>query len=120
MANNLYSVITGTGNYIPERVVKNQDFNHQVFYDALGEKLTKPTSEIVEKFELITDIKERRHVPDNLVTSDIAFLAAQEALRSSSIDKEQLDYIIVAHNFGDVKAANKRSDMVPSIAARVK
>lgn len=31
-----------------------------------------------------------------------------------------MDYIIVAHNFGDVDANNKRSDFVPSIAARVK
>ncbi|PSR56292.1 3-oxoacyl-ACP synthase [Adhaeribacter arboris] len=120
MSTNLYSVITATGKYLPARVIPNEDFYNQIFYDSVGEKLTKTTSEIVEKFEQITDIKERRHVSDNQVTSDIAFLAAQDTLRSSTIDKEQLDYIIVAHNFGDVKANNKRSDFVPSIAARVK
>ena len=36
------------------------------------------------------------------------------------MDRETLDYIIVGHNFGDVRADNPRSDMVPSIAARVK
>jgi len=41
-------------------------------------------------------------------------------LESSKIDKESLDYIIVAHNFGDVRADNKRSDFVPSLASRVK
>ncbi|WP_026461534.1 3-oxoacyl-ACP synthase III family protein [Adhaeribacter aquaticus] len=116
----LYSVITGTGNYLPETVISNQDFKDKVFYDSNGEKLSKPTSEIVDKFEQITDIKERRHVSDNLVTSDIATLAAQQALDSSNTDKEQLDYIIVAHNFGDVKAGNRKSDLVPSLAARVK
>jgi len=35
-------------------------------------------------------------------------------------DPEELDYIIVAHNFGDVKYENRHSDMVPSLAARVK
>jgi len=41
-------------------------------------------------------------------------------LESSKVDKESLDYIIVAHNFGDVRADNKRSDFVPSLASRVK
>jgi 3-oxoacyl-[acyl-carrier-protein] synthase III len=116
----MYSVIAGTGKYIPERVIHNKDFNNQVFYGSSGEKLPKTTPEIVEKFEQITEIKQRRHVADHLVTSDIAFLAAEQALRAAEADKEQLDYIIVAHNFGDVKAHNKRSDFVPSIAARVK
>lgn len=117
---NSYSVITGTGSYLPEVIISNQDFKNHVFYDSSGEKLSKTTPEIVDKFEQITDIKERRHVSDDLVTSDIATLAAQEALDSSNTDKELLDYIIVAHNFGDVKADNKKSDFVPSLAARVK
>ncbi|MEE3245577.1 MAG: 3-oxoacyl-[acyl-carrier-protein] synthase III C-terminal domain-containing protein, partial [Bacteroidota bacterium] len=36
------------------------------------------------------------------------------------LDPETLDYIIVAHNFGDVKHGSNRSDMVPALAARVK
>ena len=116
----IHTVIAGTGRYIPETIIHNKDFNHQVFYAASGEKLTKPSPEIVEKFEQITEIKERRHVTANLVTSDIAFLAGQQALLAANTDKEELDYIIVAHNFGDVQAHNKRSDFVPSLAARVK
>ena len=46
--------------------------------------------------------------------------AAKDALDSSGIDQESLDYIIVAHNFGDVSATNKRSDFVPSLASRIK
>ncbi len=45
-------------------------------------------------------------------------MAAKEAL--DGVDKESLDCIIVAQNFGDVKADNIRVDMVPTIAARVK
>jgi 3-oxoacyl-[acyl-carrier-protein] synthase-3 len=54
------------------------------------------------------------------MTSDIAFEAANAALESSGIDRESLDLIIVAHNFGDVRAKSRRSDLVPALAARVK
>lgn len=54
------------------------------------------------------------------MSSDIAYCAAADAIKDSGIDKEELDYIIVAHNFGDVNYTNHRPDTVPSIAARVK
>jgi 3-oxoacyl-[acyl-carrier-protein] synthase-3 len=57
-------------------------------------------------------------VSEALTTSDIATLAAEQALEG--FDRESLDYIIVAQNLGDLKADNRRSDMVPTIAARVK
>ena len=78
------------------------------------------TAEIITKLKEITGIVERRFVSEDLVTSDIAYLAALDALQSSKTDKESLDYLIVAHNFGDVKANNKKSDIVPTLAARVK
>ncbi|MGB3774231.1 MAG: ketoacyl-ACP synthase III, partial [Leeuwenhoekiella sp.] len=68
----------------------------------------------------ITTIKERRYVSEDQVTSDIAFLAAEKAIEDAAIDPEELDYIIVAHNFGDVKHGSNRSDMVPALASRVK
>jgi 3-oxoacyl-[acyl-carrier-protein] synthase-3 len=55
-----------------------------------------------------------------LLASDIASLAAREALKSAETRGEDLDFIIVAHNFGDVRADNKRSDLVPALASRVK
>jgi len=117
---NVYSIIKGTGSYLPERIVKNKDFLSHEFYDPDGKLIDKPNSEIIKKFEEITGIKERRYVIDDLNTSGIAYLAAQDALESSGTDKESLDYIIVAHNFGDVRADNRRSDFVPSLASRVK
>jgi 3-oxoacyl-[acyl-carrier-protein] synthase-3 len=57
---------------------------------------------------------------DDMVTSDMAYLASVEAIKSAKIDPEELDYIIVAHNFGDVKAHGNRVDIVPTLAARVK
>ncbi len=118
--NDIRTIITGTGSYIPTRKILNKDFLKNEFYDADGNKFESSTEEIINKFEAITDIRERRYVNDDLVTSDIAFYAAEEAIKSAEIDKETIDYIIVAHNFGDVKENNRRSDFVPSIAARVK
>ncbi len=115
-----YSVIVGSGSYIPTVVVKNEEFLKNDFFDSSGVKFDIPNEVIIEKFEKITGIKERRHVTDDLVTSQISTFAAEEALNSSGIDKESLDYIIVAHNFGDVKKGTTIPDFVPSIAARVK
>lgn len=114
------SVIVGTGKYIPTEVVKNENFLNHEFYDNSGKPLDKDNQNIIDKFFEITTIKERRYVTDDLVTSDIASIAAEDALQSSGIDRESLDYIIVAHNFGDVKPNNKQVDIVPSLAARVK
>lgn len=116
----LYSVITGTGSYIPERVIPNEKFLSNVFYDNEGKIIETENKEIIEKFKKITNIEERRYISDNYVTSDIAYFAAENAIKSSNTDRETLDYIIVAHNFGDVKADNRKTDIVPSIASRVK
>jgi 3-oxoacyl-[acyl-carrier-protein] synthase-3 len=114
------TLIVGTGSYIPEKLVANADFLGNEFFDAEGHKLERRNEETVEKFAAITDISARRYVTDDLQTSDIAFFAAEDAIASSEIDKEDLDYVIVAHNFGDVAADNRRSDFVPTLAARVK
>ena len=116
----MHSIIVGTGSYIPTQKVHNRDFLESSFCDADGKKSARTNEEIIKKFEAITGIMERRYVTKNLLASDIAFFAAREALESSKIDKESLDYIIVAHKFGDVRADNKRSEFVPSLAARVK
>ena len=116
----LYSIIKATGCYIPQKRVLNEDFIRSDFYDSDGNKINTPNEEIIRKFEKITGIKERRYVTDDLNASDIAYFAAEDVILKSGIDKESLDYIIVAHNFGDVQINNRRSDFVPSLAARVK
>jgi len=112
------SIITGTGSYIPTVRVPNKQFLAHDFYDTDGVKLTKSNEDIIDKFQQITCIDERRYVKDGLNTSDIAFLAADQALEG--MDRESLYYIVVAHNLGDVRADNIKSDTVPAIAARVK
>ena len=114
----IYSVITGTGSYIPSKKTKNDDFLRHDFFESNGVKINKSNQEIVDKFKEITTIEERRHASDDQNTSDLAYHAALEALEST--DPETLDYIIMAHNFGETKPGKTHSDFVPSLAARVK
>ncbi|MGF1923379.1 MAG: 3-oxoacyl-ACP synthase III family protein [Bacteroidia bacterium] len=117
--NNIYSVILGTGSYIPENVISGDHFMESSFFDN-GVKLDKENSEIIHKFSEITEIVERRYADANLVNSDIATVAAQKAIDDAGIDKESLDHIIFCHNFGDVKSGSNRMDMLPALAAKVK
>ena len=112
--------ITGTGSYIPNNVEKNEDFYQHEFLNSDGSSINAPNEVIVEKFKAITGIGERRYVETNLNTSDIAFFAAEKAIENAKINREDIDYIIVAHNYGDVKHNTEQSDTVPSIASRVK
>lgn len=112
--------ITGTGSYIPSIIEKNEDFYNHEFLNADGSSINSTNEVIVEKFKAITGIQERRYIKDELLNSDIAFFAAQKAIEDAKIDKESIDYIIVAHNYGDVKHNTEQSDTVPSIASRVK
>lgn len=113
------SVIAGTGSHIPSVRMPNDAFLEHDFRAPDGSPLAKSNAEILEQFEAITGIRERRYVPEEMLASDIAFEAAKEAIESSGIDPESLDLLIVAHNFGDVRRGG-RSDLVPALAARVK
>ncbi|TPD69963.1 3-oxoacyl-ACP synthase III family protein [Flavobacterium microcysteis] len=112
--------IIGSGSYIPEIKVANHDFDNHIFLDDNSEPLSHPTELIIEKFKDITGIEERRYAEKNLLASDIGFLASQRAIADANIDAETIDYIIVAHNFGDVQYGKIQSDILPSLASRIK
>jgi len=112
--------IIGSGSYIPEIKVTNQDFYKHIFLNEDGTPLVHSTDIIIGKFKSITGIEERRYADPNLMTSDMAFIAAENAIIDAGIDRETIDYIILAHNFGDVKHGQIQSDAVPSLATRVK
>jgi 3-oxoacyl-[acyl-carrier-protein] synthase-3 len=114
------SVITGTGSYIPTEVVTNPDFSGNVFYDINSIPFDISHDEISEKFVAITGITERRYVTGELHASDIATTAAHIAIEDAGIDPEELDQIIVAHDFGDVIKDTIQTDTLPSLASRVK
>lgn len=112
--------ITGSGSYIPTETVTNFDFAKHIFLNDDGSPFPLPNETIAEKFYEITGIEERRYVSDDLLTSDIASIAAKKAIESANVDPETLDYIIFAHNFGNVKKNAIQTDILPSLATRVK
>lgn len=112
--------ITGTGCYIPSGVETNEDFNQHEFLNADGSAIKHNTHIIIKKFQSITGIDERRYAEAHHSSSDLGFFAAQKAIADANIDPEELDYIIFAQNFGDVKKGAIQSDAVPSLASRVK
>src|SRR5258708_5686423 len=75
--------IIGTGSYLPERVLTNQELAKQV-----------ETSDdwIITR----TGIKERRIAAEGENTSDLAAKAAQAAMENAGITADEIDLIIVA------------------------
>ena len=112
--------ITGTGSYIPELIKKNNDFINRDFYTLEGESIETSADIVIDKFKAITGISERRYADDKLTASDLGAFAGNKALEDAKIDPETLDYIICAHNFGDVKHKTIQSDILPCLAARIK
>lgn len=121
MNKKIYTVIVGTGSYVPPKVIANDFFLDAEFYDsATNEIFNTPNSEIIRKFYEITNIEERRYAEDDQVTSDLATIAARDAIETSGIDPETFDFILVAHNFGDMIHGFVQSDQCPALANRVK
>lgn len=114
------SKIIGAGHYIPSQTITNLFFEKHHFLDAGGKKLSQDNVTIAGKLKEITGIEERRYADNDQVASDLGFLAAQSALEDSEIDPETLDYIIFAHNYGDIRFGTIQSDTVPSLASRAK
>ncbi|GAB4487824.1 MAG: ketoacyl-ACP synthase III [Raineya sp.] len=112
--------ITSSGSYIPTERITNEHFKLAKFLDEQGKPLPLANEAIAQKLFEITGIVERRYASPELLASDMGFFAAKKALENSSTNMEELDYIIFAHNFGDVKYNTSQCDAVPSLASRVK
>lgn len=74
--------IAGTGSYVPERVMTNEDFARMV--DTSDEWITQRTG-----------IRERRFVADDENNSDLARRAAQEAMEDAGVEPNDIDLILV-------------------------
>jgi 3-oxoacyl-[acyl-carrier-protein] synthase-3 len=112
--------ITGSGSYIPSLRVKNEDFSNHEFLNEDGTNFKASNEVIARKFVEITGIQERRYAAEDMVNSDMGFIAAKKAIENAKVNPETLDYIIFAHNYGDIKHNSIQSDTVPSLATRVK
>jgi 3-oxoacyl-[acyl-carrier-protein] synthase-3 len=77
------TIITGTGHYVPPRVVTNQDL----------EKLMDTTDEWIRER---SGILERHHVEPGVGTSDLAVEAARRAIADAGVDPASIDFLIAA------------------------
>ncbi|MEU7145393.1 ketoacyl-ACP synthase III [Nocardia sp. NPDC046473] len=82
------SVITGTGSYVPSRVLSNGE---------IATRLGITEDWIVEK----TGIRERRVAAPDEATSDLATKAAEQALASAGLVPDDIDLIILATSTPD-------------------
>lgn len=114
------SKIIGTGAYIPTEVIGNDFFLNNTFFTDEHAQIQQPIDTIIRKFKAITGIEQRRYAPLGIAASDMGASAADEAIRRSGIDRESIDLIIVAHNYGEMKYPGAPREMVPSVASRVK
>ena len=68
----------------------------------------------------LLELKKEDMLDKNHNTSDLATFAAIEAIKDAGIDKEEIDYIIVAHNFGEIDYNTNQYIALPSVATLVK
>jgi 3-oxoacyl-[acyl-carrier-protein] synthase III len=80
---NRRTIITGTGHYVPPRIVTNFDL----------EKLMTTSDEWIQQR---SGIKTRHHVDPGVGTSDLGFAAAERAIERAGVDKSTIDFIIAA------------------------
>lgn len=81
--------IIGTGTYVPEKVVTNEDLSRM-----LGEEISDFVTQNLGIFE-------RRVAAENESAADLAERAARSALTEAGISPEDLDLIIVATDTGE-------------------
>ena len=81
----IYSVITGTGSCIPTQIKKNSDFSEHVFLKEDGSFFKNDTEHIIDTFNQTTRIAERRHAENHMNASDLASIAAENAINNSSM-----------------------------------
>lgn len=92
------SKIIGTGSYLPSRILSNKDLETMV--DTTDEWIFTRTG-----------IRERHIAAPDEMTSDLATIAAKQAIASAGIDASEIDLIIVATTTPD--------KVFPSVATMV-
>lgn len=84
-----FARITGTGSYLPERVLSNAEL----------EKLVETSDEWITSR---TGIRERRIAADGETTGDLAFHAATRALEAAGVKASEIDLLILGTTTPDL------------------
>lgn len=90
-----YATIIGTGRYLPEIEVTNEEFKQLI------EKAFPGLGVVVDKFEESSGITRRWYAPRDWATSDLAVRAAQDALKAAGVRPEELDMILLGTDSPD-------------------
>ncbi|QSX75352.1 ketoacyl-ACP synthase III [Lysobacter arenosi] len=89
MTQQIYSRIAGTGSYLPEKVLTNDDLAK--FIDTSDEWIAARTG-----------IRERHVAAEGEFTSDLAYHASVRALEAAGVDAKDLDLIVVGTTTPDL------------------
>ncbi len=84
-----YSRIVGTGSYLPEKILTNDDISK--FVDTSDEWIRERTG-----------IRQRHVAADGQTTSDLGYEAAVRALKAAGVDASDIDLLIVGTTTPDV------------------
>src|SRR5687768_18077355 len=89
MTQQVFARIAGTGSYLPEKVLTNED-------------LTKFVDTSDEWIAARTGIRERHVAAEGETTSDLAFHAATRALEAAGVTAQDVDLIVVGTTTPDL------------------
>ncbi len=84
-----YARITGTGSYLPERVVTNRELESRI--DTSDEWIVSRTG-----------IESRHVAADDEMTSDLALKASRRAMEAAGVSADDIDLIVVATTTEDM------------------
>src|SRR5258708_2247625 len=73
--------IVGVGSYVPEQIVRNEDLAQ---FGCDPEWILRRTG-----------IRERRHAPPEMATSDLAVIAAEQCIAQAGVDRRDIDLIVL-------------------------
>lgn len=101
----LKSKITGTGSYVPKKIINNFD---------LEKKLDTSDEWITER----SGIKERRIAARSETNSDLCLTASRNALKAAGMKAKDLDMIIVATMSGDMPMPSTAAILQDKLGAK--
>ncbi len=101
----LKSRITGTGSYVPEKIIDNS---------YLGKKIDTSDEWITER----TGIRERRVVKTGQANSDLCFEASKKALLAAGLKPKDIDMIVVATMSGDMPMPSTAAILQKKLGAK--
>ncbi len=104
------AVVIGTGSYLPDKRLTNEDLERYTFSSSSGETYHEKAVNILER----TGIRERR-MSENMATSDLAAEAARRAIQAAKIPLDEIDLLLFSSSTPDYKIPK----CAPSVASKI-